>query len=120
MLSAVRGDVDDAVASFRVATEPSYFARTNLEFARLLIDLGQPLEAAALLHVVLRGPIVAGGFYATRPEVYELLGRAWESAGHADSAAASYRKVVEAWRDADPQFASRRNEVLQRLAALGG
>jgi serine/threonine protein kinase len=120
MLSAARGNVEDAVASFRVVTQPSYFARTNLEFARLLIDIGEPLEAAALLQVVLRGPTVAGGFSATRPEVHELLGRAWEAAGRLDSAAVSYRKVIEAWVNADPQFLSRRNEVRQRLVAIGG
>jgi serine/threonine protein kinase len=120
MLSAQRGDVDRAVASFRTLTQPSYLSRVNLEFARLLIDSGQPLEATAVLHVALRGPIIAGGFYTTRPELYELLGRAWEAAGRPDSAAASYRKVIEAWQDADPQFWQRRDHVRRQLAAIDG
>jgi serine/threonine protein kinase/tetratricopeptide (TPR) repeat protein len=119
MLSGLRGDVDGAVASFRIATAPSYFARANLEFARLLLENGQPSEAVDVLHVVLRGPVVAGGFYATRPELHELLGRAWEAAGRPDSAAVNYRKVIAAWQNADPQFAQRRGEVQRRLAALG-
>jgi serine/threonine protein kinase/tetratricopeptide (TPR) repeat protein len=120
MLSGRRGDVDDAVASFRIATQPSYFSRANLEFARLLIDNGRPLEATAVLHVALRGPMVAGGFYTTRPELHELLGRAWEAAGRPDSAAANYRKVIEAWQDSDPQFAPRLEQVRRQLVATGG
>jgi serine/threonine protein kinase/tetratricopeptide (TPR) repeat protein len=118
MLAARRGDVEGAITSFRVATVPSYFARAHLEFARLLTDAGQPEEAASLLHVVLRGPLVAGGFYATRTDLHEQLGRAWETAGRPDSAAASYRKVIAAWQHADPEFAPRRAEVQRRLAAL--
>jgi serine/threonine protein kinase len=118
MLSARRGAVAAAGASFRIATEPSYFGRANLEFARLLMETGQPHDAAAALHVVLRGPLVAGGFYTTRTEVHELLGRAWEAAGRPDSAAANYWKVVAAWQHADPEFAGRREAVRRRLAAL--
>jgi serine/threonine protein kinase len=120
MLSALRGDVDNAVASFRIATQPSYLSRAHLEFARLLVEVGQPLEATAVLHVVLRGPVVSGGYYATRPELQELLGRAWEAAGRLDSAAVNYRRVIDAWQNADPQFTQRRDEVRQRLAAIGG
>jgi serine/threonine protein kinase/tetratricopeptide (TPR) repeat protein len=120
MVSALRGELDDALASFRVATQPSYMSRVNLEFARMLIENGQPLEATAVLHVALRGPIVAGGFYATFPELHELLGRAWESAGQPDSAAANYRKVMDAWQNADPQFTERRDDVRRRLIAVGG
>jgi serine/threonine protein kinase len=120
MLSAVRGEVDDAVASFRIATRSNYLSRANLEFARLLLDMGQPLEATAVLHVALRGPMVAGGFYTTLPDLHELLGRAWESAGQPDSAAANYRKVLHAWQNADPQFTQRRDEVRKRLAVIGG
>jgi serine/threonine protein kinase len=118
MLSARRGDVDAAVASFRFATEPSYFSRAGLEFARLLIEHGRADEAAAVLHVVLRGPTVAGGFYTTRTELYELLGHAWDAAGRPDSAAVNYRKVVDAWQHGDPQFAQRRDAIRLRLAAL--
>jgi serine/threonine protein kinase len=118
MLSALRGDVDGAVASFRIATEPSYFSRAGLEFARLLIENGQAHEAVAVLHVVLRGPVVAGGFYTTRTELHELLGHAWAAAGRADSAAVNYRKVIDAWQHADPEFAHRRDAIQLRLAAL--
>jgi serine/threonine protein kinase/tetratricopeptide (TPR) repeat protein len=120
MLSALRGDVDDAVTSFRIATQPSYLPRASLEFARLLIADGQPLEAAAALHVALRGPMLSGGVYTTRPELHELLGRAWEAAGQPDSAAANYRKVIDAWQHADPQFTQRRQDARRRVAAMGG
>jgi serine/threonine protein kinase/tetratricopeptide (TPR) repeat protein len=118
MLSARRGDVQAAVASFRIATEPSYFSRAGLEFARLLIEHGRADEAAAVLHVVLRGPTVSGGFYTTRTELHELLGQAWDAAGRPDSAAVNYRKVVDAWQHADAQFAQRRDAIRLRLAAL--
>jgi tetratricopeptide (TPR) repeat protein len=120
MLAALRGDTDDAVSSFILTAERGYFVRANLEFARLLIDVGQPMEATAVLHAALRGPVVAGGFYATRPELHELLGRAWDAAGRPDSAAISYRRALDAWQNADPQFTERRNDVRRRLAAAGG
>jgi hypothetical protein len=53
-----------------------------------------------------------------RTELHELLGHAWEAAGRPDSAAVNYRKVVDAWQHADPQFAPRRDAIRLRLAAL--
>jgi serine/threonine protein kinase len=118
MLLARQGDADGAEAAFRTLTEPSYFARANLEFARFLVDTGRPAQATAVLQVALRGPIAAGGFYVSRPKLHALLGRAWEEAGQPDSAAANYRRALAAWKHADPEFAVRTDAVRVRLAAL--
>jgi|GEM_PF-5803037 len=45
-------------------------------------------------------------------------GHAWEAAGRHDLAAVHYRWVAEAWRDADPGFAARRENVQRRLVEL--
>jgi serine/threonine protein kinase/tetratricopeptide (TPR) repeat protein len=118
MLLARRGDADGAAAAFRTLTEPSYFMRVDLEFARLLIDTGRPVQAAAVLHSALRGPIAAGGFYVARPELHALLGRAWDDAGQPDSAAANYGRALAAWQHADPEFDGRRDDIRRRLAGL--
>jgi serine/threonine protein kinase/tetratricopeptide (TPR) repeat protein len=118
MLLARQGDSEGAASAFRTLTEPTYFARVNLEFARLLLDNGHPLEATAVLQVALRGPIAAGGFYVSRPELHALLGRAWDAAGQPDSAAVNYRRALAAWQRADPQFDGQRDDIGRRLAAL--
>jgi serine/threonine protein kinase/tetratricopeptide (TPR) repeat protein len=118
MLLARQGDRAGAAAAFRALTEPSYFSRANFEFARLLLDTGQPVEAVAVLHMALRGPVAAGGYYITRPELHALLGRAWDAAGQPDSAAANFRKALDAWQHADPQFDVRKSDISRRLAGL--
>jgi tetratricopeptide (TPR) repeat protein len=118
MLLARRGDTEGASSAFRALTDPSYFSRVDLEFARLLLDTGQPLEAAAVLQVALRGPIAAGGFYVSRPELHALLGRSWDAAGQSDSAAVNYSRALAAWHHADPEFDVHRADIGRRLAAL--
>lgn len=77
LLWTARGRPDMAVAAFRRAmfSESRGFSRLNLQLARALIGLGRGREAVPLLQHSLAGPPEAGGFYATRTELEELLAR---------------------------------------------
>jgi tetratricopeptide (TPR) repeat protein len=121
LLLAARGEPEAAAAEYRRALYSTTYGytRTNLELARALLDLDRPLEAVAVLEPALRGSLEASNLYVTRTEVHELLGRAWDAAGEPDRAAAHYRRVLHAWRDADPPFHARRDRVRDRLARLG-
>jgi tetratricopeptide (TPR) repeat protein len=119
LLLAARGDLEAAAAEFRRAVyyPNAGYTRTNVELARVLIELGRPLEAVAILGPALRGPLEASNLYATHTEIHELLGRAWHAAGRADSARIHDEWVLKAWKDADPGFLERRGAVRRR--ALG-
>ena len=118
LLLARAGDRDGAVAAYREVIAGNWYARSNVELARLLVEMGQPEEAVTVLQLALRGPIQANGFYVTRPGLHAELGHAWEAAGRPDSASFHYQKVVTAWQDADPEFVSRRQAIEQRLTAM--
>jgi tetratricopeptide (TPR) repeat protein/predicted Ser/Thr protein kinase len=118
LLLAHHGDREGAVTAYRTAIVGHSFARASLELARLLTEMGRPEEAVGVLQVALRGPIAAGGFHVTRPELHAQLGRAWETAGRPDSATFHYARAAAAWRHADPEFDARRDDVQRRLAAL--
>jgi tetratricopeptide (TPR) repeat protein len=83
------------------------YTRTNLELGRVLLALGKPHEAVAILQPALRGPVDASNLYVTRTEIHELLAHAFAAAGQRDSATTHYRKVAGAWRDADRAFRAR-------------
>jgi hypothetical protein len=95
------------------------YTRTNLELARVLLELGRSREAVAVLQPALRGPLDASGLFVTHTVLRELLGYAWDAAGRPDSAGVHYRRVLESWRKADPELQARRDSVSARLAALG-
>lgn len=118
---AAAGRPDQAAAAFRRAlySPVDGHMRTNQALARALLDGGHADEAIPLLRTTLRGPIGAGGTSANRTEAQLLLGRAYQAAGRADSAAVQYRAVLHAWRRADPAFAPRRDSVRARLAEVG-
>lgn len=118
LLAAARGDDQAAVREYRAAIHStSYgYTRVNAELARALLRLGQPEEAVAILQPALRGAVDASNLYITRTELHELLAEAFARAGQADSAAAHDRAVVEAWAQADPRFAGRREVSRRRLA----
>jgi DNA-binding SARP family transcriptional activator/TolB-like protein len=120
LLLAARGDSAGAERELRQAiVSPTFgYTRTNLELGRLLLTQRRPGEAVAVLSPALRGPLDASNTYVTHTELHELLARAFDAAGEADSAAAHYRWVVTAWRAADPPFRPRWEAARRRLGAL--
>jgi len=65
-----------------------------------------------------QGSTSAAGLYASRTELQELLGLAYEQSLKPDSAVLQYRRAVDAWRGADPELAVRRQRLEARIAAL--
>lgn len=120
LLLVARGELEEAVAELRRAIySPTLgYTRTNYELAQTLLTLDRPDEAVATLRSALRGALDGPNLYVTRTELHELLGRAHFEAGSPDSATAHFERVLEAWRDSDPSFASRLDEVRAALAAL--
>ncbi len=109
LLLAARGNNADAAREFRdaVYSPTAGFTRTNVELARALVAQGKTREAIDALRPALHGPLDASNFYVTHTELHEMLARAWETAGNADSAAAHYAYVARAWSKADAPFAAR-------------
>jgi predicted Zn-dependent protease len=120
LLQRARGDLAAAEAEFTAALYSSTagYTRTNVELARLLIERGRPREAAPMVQAALRASLDGSPLYATRTEIHEALGRAWDRAGQRDSAAYHYRSVLNAWRLAEPPLHIRRQSIHRRLAAL--
>lgn len=94
------------------------YVRTALELDRARIAAGEPRRAIPVLRNAVRGFIGASGFYATKVELHEQLGRAYEAAGQPDSAAAEYRWVLSAWERADPRLDGDRKEIGARIHDL--
>ncbi|MFN8652571.1 MAG: hypothetical protein U0133_11745 [Gemmatimonadales bacterium] len=111
-----RKDWVRAAAEFRAATSSPVngLTRNNYELAGALLSLGDARGAIASLQAALLGPQEAGGLYLTRTELEERLAEAFTAARQLDSARVHYRQVVNAWRNADPQFRSRWNVALTR------
>ena len=86
----------------------------------MLLSLDRPREAVGTLQPALRGELQASNLYVTRTDLHELLGEASQAAGQPDSAVAHYERVLDAWRNADPPFAARRDSVRARLARITG
>jgi DNA-binding SARP family transcriptional activator len=109
LLLLARGRREEAAASFRSAVFSSTvgYTRTNLELGRVLMTLGKPREAAAVLGPALRGDLDASNYYVTHAELHEQLARAFEAAGERDSARVHYAWVGDAWQSADQAFRER-------------
>jgi tetratricopeptide (TPR) repeat protein len=106
----------EAARAFRSAQISPYdFPRNNLELGRALLRAARPAEAVPVLQAGVRGEMNAGGLYATKTELHELLGEAFDAAGQPDSAVVHYRWVLNAWRSADRQFATRIARIRKRL-----
>jgi DNA-binding SARP family transcriptional activator/TolB-like protein len=109
LLWDARGRRREAMEEYRRAsTSPTFgYTRINYRLAQDLVELGRPAEALPLLRGALHGGLEASNLYITHTELHEVLGRAFEALGQRDSAAAEYRWVAAAWRDADPPFRER-------------
>jgi DNA-binding SARP family transcriptional activator/tetratricopeptide (TPR) repeat protein len=119
LLWTSRARPDSALSDFRLATvsETDGFSRLNLYRAKALLTLSRPADAIPVLEHSLAGPIDAGNSYVTRTELQYELGRAYDMAGVADSAATYYRAVVHAWSRADPLFRAAVARARSRLEA---
>jgi DNA-binding SARP family transcriptional activator/TolB-like protein len=113
LLYAARGRRDEAIESFQRAifSPTGGYTRSSYELGRLLVEAGRPAEAVQVLRPILHGGLQASNLYLTRTDVRVLLGRAFEAAGQADSAAAHYRRAIASWKEADPAVAARRREL---------
>jgi tetratricopeptide (TPR) repeat protein len=120
LLFAARGRRDEAIESFQraVFSLAGGYTRSNYELGRLLLEAGRPIDAVRALRPILHGSLEASNYYLTRTEVHELLGRAFEAAGQADSAVAHYRRAIASWRSADPPVVPRREAMERRVEAL--
>jgi tetratricopeptide (TPR) repeat protein len=123
LLLEARGQHEAACTAYRasISSWSGGYTRANMALAECLLRVGRPREAVPAVQSSLRGDLQASNYYASRTELHELLGRAWEAVGTApgrDSAVAHYRVVIRNWARADPQIAERRRSVEQRLAAL--
>ncbi len=92
------------------------YTRTNLELGRELIAAGRPSEAIGIPRSALRGPIQGPNLYVTRTEIHEMLAKAFELMGAADSAAVRYRRVTSAWRNSDSRFRARQLSAIRKRA----
>ena len=90
----------------------------NLELGKVLIAEGRPRDAIAVLQAPLHGSLEASNYYLTQTDLEAMLGQAFDRAGEPDSAVSHYRRVLAAWRNADPEFRPRMAAIRQRVRAL--
>jgi DNA-binding SARP family transcriptional activator/tetratricopeptide (TPR) repeat protein/TolB-like protein len=112
LLLLARGDDEGAIRELRAArsTPTLDYARTPYLLASALLRRGQADEAVRVLQPALRGSLQSSNFYVTRPELHELLAKAWDASrvpAARDSAAAHWRAVAHAWSRADPPLRAR-------------
>ena len=119
LLLMARNDLAGAENSFRAAmySATSGYTAANSDLARILIRLGRPREAVAILTPALRGKLDASNYYVTHTELYALLAQAWDAAGAPDSAAAYYGMVARAWSAGDLPYRARADSARARAAA---
>jgi DNA-binding SARP family transcriptional activator len=113
LLLAQRGQDEAAAEELRraIASWSFGYTRTNIALATVLLRVGRPKEAVAVLQSALHGSIESSNFYVTRTEIHEMLADAWaavQEPAARDSARANYAYVARAWKRADPSFAVRR------------
>ena len=109
LLLAARGEKEAAVDEFRRAiwSPVAGYTRTNLEMGRLLLELGRPREAIAILGPALRGGLESTNMYVTHTEIRALLARGYAATGQSDSARTHARWVERALTHADPPARAR-------------
>jgi DNA-binding SARP family transcriptional activator/tetratricopeptide (TPR) repeat protein len=120
LLLEARGANVDAEREYRSAliSPIDGYSRVNLELGRVLIAEGRPRDAIAVLQAPLHGSLEASNYYLTQTDLEAMLGEAFDRASEPDSACAHYRRVLAAWRNADPEFRARVATIAQRMSAL--
>jgi DNA-binding SARP family transcriptional activator len=120
LILAARGDDKAAVVEYRssIRSPTTGYTRTNVALARSLLRLGRSGEAVVVLQAALRGGVEASPLYASRTEIHELLARAWQAAGRADSAVAHFATVARVWSAGDPPYRARAAAAAARVAAI--
>ncbi len=121
LLAQLQGDDAAAEAAFRraIVSPVLGFTRTNYELAGLLMRTGRPADAAALLRSAMHGGTDGSTLYITRTELQARLAAAFDSLRQSDSAAHYYRRALEAWAGAEPQFDAVRDTMRLAVARLG-
>jgi tetratricopeptide (TPR) repeat protein len=122
LLLASRGDTAGAIAALERAiySPTTGLTRTNRELGLLYVRQRRPRDAVRVLGAALRSPTLENrSVYVTRTELHELIARAFDDLGMADSAAVHYRHVVRAFERSDPEAKPRYDAASRRLAALG-
>ena len=119
LLLIAEGRDTEAAAELREAIHSSSFGftRVNYELGRTLLRLNRPAEAIPVVRSALHGEIDASNLYVTRTELHEVLAQAFDRLGQRDSAAVHYRKVADAWANADPVFRKRGQDARTWLAS---
>jgi len=122
LLLTARGDTSGAIAAFERAlySPTNGFTRTNRDLGTLLLARGRAADAIRVLGAALRGAsLEAGNLYVTHTELHELLARAYDTTGMADSALVHYQYVASALAGSDPG-AKDRYEVARRWIETRG
>lgn len=116
----LQGRHAEAAAQFKLALPFAGFnyVRSHLEFGRAALLANRPAEAIPVLVNGLKGPTSSVGLYATRSELQELLGEAYQRNAQPDSAIIQYRNALYAWRNADPEFNARKARLQARIDSL--
>jgi tetratricopeptide (TPR) repeat protein len=94
--------------------------RTNRALGELYLTQRRAADATRVLGAALRsGSLEGASLYVTQTELHELIARAFDQLGAADSAAVHHRYVASALDRSDAEARPRYTAAVQRLAALG-
>lgn len=96
------------------------YSRVSLELGRTFVAEGRPRDAIEVFLAPLHGSLEASNYYLTQTDLHAALGDAFDRAGESDSALVHYRRVLSAWRGADPEFNQRIAAIRTRVAAIEG
>ena len=120
LLEAKRGRDAAAIEEFRAAVYSltGGYTRTNYELGSAYLRSHRPREALAVLTPAIHANIDGSALYLSRTELHELMAKAFDDAGAADSAAAHYALVARVWSAGDPPFKARAEVARRRAAAL--
>jgi tetratricopeptide (TPR) repeat protein len=120
LLARVQGRDEEAARWFTQAMVSPVlgFTRSNYELAGALMRRGRPAHAIGPLRSAIHGGTDGSTLYVTRTELQARFAQAFDAAGEADSARYYYDRVLRHWRDADAEFAPRRDSLLLALERL--